>query len=123
MELGVGTGDDVVVRTAEVGRVVAAVVGVLDRVSADRIADRAVGLLKPGEGVLVLDLSGVTFCDSSGLSAMLLVWRRAREIGARLAFVEMPSQLSRRFQVTGLQEVLGCYPTAGDALAAHDPAR
>ncbi|RKT54817.1 STAS domain-containing protein [Saccharothrix australiensis] len=113
--------DDVVLRTADGGRVVADVVGVLDPATSARIADRAVALLTAGARVLVLDLSGVTFCDSSGLGAMLSVWRRARALGAGVAFAAVPSPLSRRFEVTGLDRVLGSYPTAGDALAAQGP--
>ncbi|GAA1342506.1 STAS domain-containing protein [Saccharothrix algeriensis] len=121
MDVRVDSGDDVVLRTADAGRVIADVFGVLDQASAGRIAELAVALLTPDARVLVLDLSGVTFCDSSGLSAMLSVRRRARELGAGLAFVAVPSQLSRRIQLAGLCGVLGSYATTGDALAAQDP--
>ncbi|MFJ2728964.1 STAS domain-containing protein [Streptomyces collinus] len=42
-------------------------------------AARALELIANGRPDLVADLSGVTFCDSSGLGALVGIWRCAKE--------------------------------------------
>ncbi|MDQ1041178.1 anti-anti-sigma factor [Streptomyces sp. V3I8] len=67
--------------------------------------------------VLVLDLSAVTFADSSFLNLLLMV-RRATDL--RLAGV--PGQIARLLELTGADEVLRLFPTVSDALPASAPA-
>jgi anti-anti-sigma factor len=55
---------------------------------------------------LVLDLSGVTFIDSTGLRFVLRVDRRARESGPRLELVPGPPEVQRVFALTRLEERL-----------------
>jgi hypothetical protein len=40
------------------------------------------GIDRPGERFIVLDLSGVSFCDSAGLNVLLGAWREADASGA-----------------------------------------
>lgn len=44
---------------------------------------------------LILDLAGVTACDSSGLNTILRLCRRAREARGRLLLVSPPDLLDR----------------------------
>lgn len=50
---------------------------------------------------IVLDLSGLTFMDSTGLRAILLADRRLREAGRRLCLVRGPRAVDRVFTLTG----------------------
>lgn len=50
---------------------------------------------------VVLDLSGLTFMDSTGLRAILLADRRLREAGRRLCLVRGPRAVDRVFTLTG----------------------
>jgi anti-sigma B factor antagonist len=59
---------------------------------------------------VVLDLSGVTFIDSTGLRFVLGVDRRARQDGWRLALVPAPPEVQRTFQLTRLEEQLPFLP-------------
>jgi anti-anti-sigma factor len=66
--------------------------------------ESAVGKL---EGVqpaaMVIDLSELTFMDSSGLRALVMADQRARSAGRRLAIVPGPPTIRRVFEITQLQ--------------------
>jgi anti-sigma B factor antagonist len=55
---------------------------------------------------VVLDLSRVTFIDSSGLRFVLLADRRAQEEGWHLQLVPAPPEVQRIFRTTRLEERL-----------------
>jgi anti-sigma B factor antagonist len=67
---------------------------------------------------LVVDLTGVTFMDSTGLAVLLRIDRAAREAGRRLAIVcpEGPARLV--LAVSGVEDELPLYSTRAEALAA-----
>ena len=54
----------------------------------------------------VVDLRGLTFIDSSGVSGVLAAARRARDAGARFVCVPGPPQIRRVFELTGVDTVL-----------------
>jgi anti-anti-sigma factor len=57
-------------------------------------------------GLVVLDLSGVSFMDSSGLHAIITMIRAANEDGTRLRIAgSMLPQVQRLVEITGLQDV------------------
>ncbi len=56
--------------------------------------------------LLILDLSGLTFIDSSGLRVILTADRRAKEQSRRFALVQGPSAVQRIFKITGIDTVL-----------------
>jgi anti-sigma B factor antagonist len=55
-----------------------------------------------GADVLVVDLSGLEFMDSSGLRALVMADQRARKAGRRLAIVPGPPAVRRVFEITQL---------------------
>ena len=56
--------------------------------------------------VLALDLSQLTFLDSTGLRLIVTADQRAREQGRRLAVVKGPDPVQRVFAITRLDERL-----------------
>ena len=78
--------------------------------------DRALGqALDEGAQNLVVDLTGVTFIDSSGLSSLLTASARARErrtVALVLAEGEPPSI----FRFRGVDRLLSLYPSREAAL-------
>jgi anti-sigma B factor antagonist len=52
--------------------------------------------------VLVIDLNGLLFMDSSGLRALVTADERARAAGRRLAIVPGPPPVRRVFEITQL---------------------
>lgn len=56
--------------------------------------------------LLVLDLRGLTFIDSTGLRAVIAADDRARRQGRRLVLVPGPEPVQRVFRITGLDRRL-----------------
>jgi anti-anti-sigma factor len=60
-----------------------------------------------GGGHVVVDLSGVTFMDSSALRALLEVRATLADRGSLLTLVEPPPGIATLFSVTGMAELFG----------------
>jgi anti-anti-sigma factor len=70
-------------------------------------AERKIAEAEAGEpSRLVIDLSEVTFMDSSGLRVLLTAHRRAEEAGRSFALVKGSDTVNRLLEVTGLSERL-----------------
>jgi anti-sigma B factor antagonist len=69
----------------------------------------------PGQ-VLVVDLSGVTFLSSAGLSVLVEAHLRAEDAGYEVRIVTNANS-ARVFQLTGLHETLRLYGTLAEAQA------
>ncbi|MFC7615875.1 STAS domain-containing protein [Actinokineospora soli] len=53
-------------------------------------------------GVVELDLSGVPFCDSAGLAALVHAYRRVSGGGGELRVIGIDPRLLRMLEMTGL---------------------
>jgi anti-anti-sigma factor len=72
-----------------------------------READEAVRQAESdGDGVLTLDLRGLTFMDSTGLRLLVSADRRAQEKGRTLRIVRGPDPIQRVLELTGLSDKL-----------------
>lgn len=103
---------------------VATVNGAIDFHTAPRLRTGGLELIEQGHHQLILDLTGVTFCDSAGLSALIGIWHAAQGAGGSLALAAVPDRLMHVLTLTGLHSVMPIHATAADALTAHqqDPA-
>ena len=54
---------------------------------------------------VVVDMSGVDFCDSTGMNVLLAAHRRAREQGGDLELAAPRPAVKKILQVTGLESV------------------
>ncbi|RCG30698.1 anti-sigma factor antagonist [Sphaerisporangium album] len=73
--------------------------------------------LAPGNG-LVIDLSALKFCDSTGVSILIAAHQRAQEAGAALALAGLDPDLAHIFSIMGLDRLFSFYDTTEAALAA-----
>jgi anti-anti-sigma factor len=80
--------------------------GELDVASATDAQKRMLHLDLPRGGQLVLDLSGLTFMDSTGIRAILQAEQYARMHGAELVVVRPPDSVMRVLELVGLDEQL-----------------
>ncbi|QFZ18915.1 STAS domain-containing protein [Saccharothrix syringae] len=79
-----------------------ALTGELDHRTAPRLHAALDGLRLAAGDRLVLDLTGLTFCDSSGLSAFIA----AHELSSgAVELVAPPAMVVRMLHVTGLTEI------------------
>lgn len=87
-------------------RIVLSVHGEIDLYTVPRLQRELASALAQGGPVqLVIDLSGVDFCDSSGVNALLAAHRQAREGGGELALASPRQAVRKILQVTGLETV------------------
>ncbi|MGI5447989.1 STAS domain-containing protein [Streptomyces sp. CA-243310] len=105
-------------RHSEPDAVVCALSGDLDLDSlgsVQPVLDEAIG---SGPSRLVIDLSGVGFCDSSGLNLLLSLRLDTEREGIALRLAAPTDQLSRLLQLTGADGVFTISRTVPEALAA-----
>ena len=67
----------------------------------------------------MIDLTGVSFIDSTGLSVLLTASQRAREQGRRLVVVRPPLPALRVFTLTRVDAGMECVDDPGDVTASH----
>jgi anti-anti-sigma factor len=91
--------------------------GNLDLDSAGRLRAALDGLLAAGSSRLVLDLGGLDFCDSIGLSALVDAHRACQDRGGYLRLAAPSPFLARVLGVIGLVGRIPVYDTPADALA------
>ena len=55
---------------------------------------------------LALDLSGVTFMDSSGIAVILRAFRRVGELGGQMTVRNVPAQAGKVLRAAGLERIV-----------------
>ena len=83
-----------------------AMTGELDIATAPKLEEEVRRLEAEGRNLIVLDLRGLEFMDSSGLRALLAADARARDRGARLVIVRGDDRIQRVLRITRLDERL-----------------
>ncbi|MFD7712588.1 STAS domain-containing protein [Streptomyces sp. NPDC059785] len=68
--------------------------------------------------LLVLDLGGLDFCDSSGLTALIVARNHALAAQADIALAAVPANTARVLGIVGLDQVFAIHPDAAGATAA-----
>lgn len=81
----------------------------------DQVLDRPVPRI-------VVDLSGVEFCDSTGLSAFVVGHNRAAAAGGWVRLAAPGRWLTQLLDTVGLTRRLDVYPGVADALAGRNAA-
>jgi anti-sigma B factor antagonist len=106
MERGPDLGSlEIVLSHADGARLVR-LAGEFDLAGVDGFERRLQGVPGPREDTLVLDLSGLTFIDSSGLRAVVMADHRVRAEGKRCVIVRGPERVDRVLDLTGVSERL-----------------
>jgi len=80
--------------------------GGLDISTVDELRQRLIPLLDQDISSLALDLSQVTFVDSSGLGALLAGKKRALEKDVFYFLVDCPAPLQSLIELVGLDQVM-----------------
>ena len=87
------------------GPSVVKLLGELDLSTAPQLETCLEGLGADGASVQ-LDLSGLTFCDSSGISAMVTAAKRVRKSGGQLSIASPQPAVRSVLEITGLLDYL-----------------
>jgi anti-sigma B factor antagonist len=93
--------------------------GEIDALTAPKLGSRLFGLAEDGKRGVVVDLSGVTFMDSTGIGVLVNALRHFSLRSGRMVLVCPSDRILRPFQVTGLvghltifdsrEKALGCF--------------
>ena len=85
---------------------------------ADRVAGRMRAAGRAGRTVAVVDLSDVSFVDSTALGVLVSGVKRLRSAGGDLRLVVTQPRISKVFEITGLNDVFRIYSSAEEAVRA-----
>jgi anti-sigma B factor antagonist len=96
------------------GRAVVALCGKLDVADAAGVA-AALNAVAVRARELIVDLAGLEFIDSSGLAALLLARKQAREAGGDLLLAAPQDQVLRVLAATQLTGVFAVHASVGQA--------
>lgn len=96
---------------------VVSVHGEVDLYTAPRLQTELAALAHDGASQVVVDLSKVEFCDSTGMNVLLSAMKRFREQGGNLELAAPRAAVRRILEVTGLDTVF----SVRDAVPALGP--
>ncbi|WP_326750753.1 STAS domain-containing protein [Streptomyces hirsutus] len=99
------------------GPFVLEVTGELDHHSAPLLAQAVKEAPFDSHGVII-DLSGLAYCDSTGITVLLTAYQRSQAAGSPLSFAGVHPDQMRVFQVVGLDQVFTFHATAQEAVSA-----
>ncbi|MCX5226605.1 STAS domain-containing protein [Streptomyces sp. NPDC006553] len=91
-------------------------VGELDHYTAELLRSPLDQALDAGRSRLVVDCSGLEFCDSTGLNVLLGARLRADAAGGGVHLVGMRPAVARVFHITGAEAVFTVHETLATAL-------
>ena len=103
------------------GYTIMTISGELDIASVPVLREQILGLLRPAAasgGRIVIDLSGVTFCDASGLAALVGASRRADQLDGVLRLAAPTPLVATLLRLTGLDSRFEIFATVPDAIGA-----
>src|SRR5215469_5561409 len=93
----------------------------LDLATADGLAAQGCAIATHA-GLLLLDLTSLSFCDARGLSALVRIANQADRAGCRLALIAPQPPVVKVLRICGLEHRLPVFATAGHALAGQTAA-
>jgi anti-sigma B factor antagonist len=96
----------------------------IDITNADRIGGELSMAIAGGAAVVVADMTATRFCNSSGISMLVLAHRQAAANGAELRLVVPAAAVLRALKLVRMERLLPIYPSLDAALtpeAAPEP--
>jgi anti-sigma B factor antagonist len=96
--------------------------GEIDVYTAPLVREKLDEQIQGGRTRLVVDLTDVTFLDSTGLGVLVGRLKLTRTRGGSMRLVGTDDRVLKVFAITGLDKVFEIHPTLDAALAASDGA-
>ncbi|GAA2250473.1 MULTISPECIES: STAS domain-containing protein [Kitasatospora] len=94
--------------------------GELDHDSAGPLREALDEALRQSPEQLVVDCSGLAFCDSTGLNLLLRARLTAEAAGGRIVLTGPSPIVARMLEITGAQDVFQVFATVEQVTAAPD---
>ena len=89
----------------------------IDVTNADTVLDELLAALNQGAILVIADMSRTNFCDSSGVSAIVRVFRQATASGSGLRLVVDTPAVQRVLSITGVDRLVDVFPGVAASLA------
>jgi anti-sigma B factor antagonist len=67
---------------------------------------------------LVVDAEGIPYMDSAGLGTIIGIYASCHRSGQKFAISNVPERVQVLFEMTGVKDMLPCFPSIDDAEAA-----
>jgi anti-sigma B factor antagonist len=99
------------------GTYVISLTGEVDLYTAPEFKQQLLDVISQGGKDVVVDFSNTTFIDSTTLGVLVGGVKRLRAQDGRLALVCSDRNITKIFEITGLDRVFTIYPTRDEALA------
>ncbi|MFD7731041.1 STAS domain-containing protein [Kitasatospora phosalacinea] len=93
--------------------------GEADHTQRHRLEKALTAALASRPALLLVDLTALAFCDSSGLNAFVHARRNAQESGVALVLAAPTEPVDRLLEITGMYQVFDIRPDVETALAEH----
>jgi anti-sigma B factor antagonist len=91
--------------------------GEVDLYTAPEFKQQLVEVISQGAQEVAVDFSGTTFIDSTTLGVLVGGVKRLRANDGQLSLVCSDRNITKIFEITGLDKVFTIYPTRDEALA------
>jgi anti-anti-sigma factor len=88
----------------------------LDTTCAPELKSELVYLNKTGVRNVIIDLGGTRYCDSSGLSALLVANRLCKSVNGTLIVCALQEPVQKLVQISQLESVLSITPSLSEAV-------
>ena len=88
----------------------------LDTTCAPELKSELVYLNKTGVRNVIIDMSATRYCDSSGLSALLVANRLCKSVNGSLVVCGLQEPVQKLIQISQLESVLSITPTTSEAV-------
>jgi anti-sigma B factor antagonist len=92
--------------------------GEIDLHVSPRISEQLAEIIRPKPPVVVVDLSRVTYIDSSGLAVLIDAMQNVEEYGGHFALAGLQESVRSIFETARLDQVFAVYPHVDAALSA-----
>jgi anti-sigma B factor antagonist len=89
--------------------------GELDLATADSLHRRGRAAIGRHARLLLLDLTGLSFCDARGLSALVRIANEAEAAGCGYGLIAPQPLVTKMLRITGLHERLQVFATTDEA--------
>jgi len=95
---------------------IARLAGELDVATIPALRERLLSAVGPDVRLLIIDLSGVSFCDVAALAALIATQHRASGRGIIVRLAAPRPQTAKLLRITGLDRSFAIFATLDDAL-------
>ncbi|MET9498328.1 STAS domain-containing protein [Streptomyces sp. NPDC006552] len=98
------------------GAVIVTVTGELDHHTASELTQVVQEISFAPDTPVVIDMTGLTYCDSTGITVLITAHNRAEQARSPLVLAGLNKDLRHVLRIVGLDQIFTFQPTADDAV-------